>query len=76
MRFAKAVARAVASGPVGDRSEWVTVSAVNGDGTVDVTAPGGTIPSVTCLYASPAIGHMVVMVRMAGGDRYIPGKRP
>lgn len=75
MELADAIDAAVAAGPVGDTSQLATVTVVNGDGTVDVAVPGGTLPGVRRLaHYSPTVGDLVVVVRMATGDRYIPGK--
>jgi hypothetical protein len=46
-----------------------TVSAVGSDGTVTVTRNGDTYPKVRRLvsYASPAVGHAVLIHRTLGG---------
>lgn len=62
-----------AGGPPAPVIRWASVSAVNGDGTVDLTLDAGTVNSVPCATTySPVVGDDVV-VRFLGGDLYVEG---
>lgn len=76
MKLPQAIARDRARArPTGDISTTATVAVVNGDGTVDLSAPSGTVPKVRRLaHYSATVGDKVVMVRTASGDRYVVGK--
>ncbi|MEU0940290.1 hypothetical protein [Embleya sp. NPDC005971] len=60
----------------GDSSVLATVTAVNGDGTVDLgLVPSGTLPKVRPFtHYTLSVGNRVVVTRMPGGDLFIPGK--
>ncbi|MFE5332574.1 hypothetical protein ACFRCG_39970 [Embleya sp. NPDC056575] len=75
MRLSRAIARAVQDGPVGDRSEWATITADNGDGTLAVSVPTGNYPRVRFLDPfTPTVGDVVMLTYMANGDKVVHGK--